>query len=104
MRVVFPPEQIVVLPAMLAVAPEVTVTTTVSVAFPHEVVAVTTYVVVVAGVATGLEIFGLLSPVAGDHAYEVPPEALSVVLAELQIVTLGPAEITPEVVTVTITG
>ena len=63
----FPPAQIVVLPAMLAVAPDVTVTTTVAVAFPHEVVAVTTYVVVDAGVATGFEIFGLLNPVAGDQ-------------------------------------
>jgi hypothetical protein len=65
--VVKSPTQMVVLPEMLAVTVEVTVTTTVSVAWPQDVVAVTTYVVVEAGEATGLEIFGLLRPVAGVH-------------------------------------
>ena len=68
MSVVFPPAQIVVFPEILAMVDEFTVTMTVSVAFPQEVVAVQTYVVVDAGVATGFEILGLLNPVAGDQA------------------------------------
>ena len=102
--VVLPPVQIVVLGETAATIEELIFTITVSVAFPQEVTPVQTYVVVVAGVATGFEIFGLLNPVAGDHAYDVPPDAESVVLDEGQIVTSGLTEITPFNVTVTTTG
>ena len=56
---------------------------------------------VAAGVATGLEIFGLLSPVAGDHEYAEPPEALSVVFVPVQMVELIPGGTTGVEVTVT---
>ena len=89
---------------MLAVRDEFTVTTTVSFAFPQEEATVTTYVVVETGFAIGFEIFGLFNPVVGDHAYPVPPEAVSVVFPPLQMVTSGPAETAGEEVTVTIIG
>jgi hypothetical protein len=37
---------------------------------PLESVTVKVYVVVIAGLATGLAIFGLFSPAAGDQLYE----------------------------------
>ena len=61
------PEQMVVFPEMDRVKDEFTVTITVSVAFPQIDVTVTTYVFVDTGVATGFEMFGLLSPAAGDQ-------------------------------------
>ena len=36
---------------------------------PSRVVIVNVYVVVTSGLATGFEMFGLLSPVEGDHEY-----------------------------------
>jgi hypothetical protein len=45
-----------------------------------EAVAESVYVVVAAGVAIGLAMFGLFSPTDGLHAYAVPPEPLRVVL------------------------
>jgi hypothetical protein len=47
---------------------------------PFALVTVTIYVAVDAGVAKGFEIFALLNPVAGDHAYIVPPEACNCAL------------------------
>ena len=104
MSVVFPPEQMVVLGEIVAVKDEFTVTITVSFAGPQGETTVTTYVVVETGVATGFEMFGLLRPVVGVHAYPVPPEAFSVVLPALQMVASGPADTTGEEVAVTITG
>ena len=104
MSVVFPPAQIVVFPEIEAVMDEFTFTITVSFAFPQEDVTVTTYVVVETGFAVGLEMFGLFNPAAGDHTYAVPPDALSVVVPPLQIVTSLPADAVPEFVTVTSTG
>jgi hypothetical protein len=65
--VVFPPAQMLVFPVMLGVSEDCTVTTTVLEPGPQGVVAVTTYVVVLEGFATGFEILGLLRPVVGDQ-------------------------------------
>ena len=55
-------------------------------------VAVKVYMVAVTGDASGVNILGLLSPVAGAHKTEFPfDEAASVVLLPSQIVTLLPA-------------
>lgn len=54
-------------------------------------VAVSVYVVVVAGVATGLAMFGLDNPVVGDQEYVVPPEAFKVVDCPAQMLTSLPA-------------
>jgi hypothetical protein len=94
----------VLLPEIVAVMEEVTSTTTVAVPGPQAVVAVTTYVVVEAGVAMGLEIVELLRPVAGDQEYEVPPPAVKEADPPLQIVVLGLMVTVGELVTVTSTG
>ena len=104
MRVVFPPAQMVVLPVMAGVRAATTSTTTVAVPGPQGVVTVTTYVVVETGLATGFEMAALLSPVAGDHEYEVPADAVSVVLPPVQMVVFGLAVTTGALVTVTNTG
>lgn len=53
------------------------------------VVPFTVYVIVAVGLATGFEIAGLLKLVAGVHAYEAAPLAVSVVLPPLQMVVLA---------------
>jgi hypothetical protein len=47
--------------------------------------------VVTVGDAAGLETVVLLNPVAGDHAYELPPLAFKVVLVLKQIAAGPPA-------------
>jgi hypothetical protein len=50
------------------------------------VVAVKVYVVVVVGLAVGLEIVALLKPVDGDHAYVTPATAVIPINAPLAFV------------------
>jgi hypothetical protein len=66
-NVVEVPEQIVTSEPAFAVGKAVTVTTTLSLAVPQLLVAVTVYVVVAPGFATGLLIFVELKPADGDH-------------------------------------
>ena len=69
-----------------------TVTDTASVAeHPFASVTITEYMVVDAGLATGLEIVVLLKPVEGLQLYVTPPDAESVVLVPLQMLTSDPA-------------
>jgi hypothetical protein len=55
------------------------------------VAAVTVYVVVTVGLATGLAIFVALNPADGVQLYVVPPVAVIVVEEPAQIATLLPA-------------
>ena len=67
-----------------------TVTVTCAVAVqPLASVPVTVYVVVEEGLAETLAPVVLLSPVAGDHAYELAPLAVSVAGKPLQIAVFG---------------
>jgi hypothetical protein len=50
-----------------------------AVSLQFKLVTVTVYVVVTVGVATGLEMFGLLNPADGDQLYADPPLAVRVV-------------------------
>ena len=45
------------------------------------------------GLAFGVEMFGLLSPVIGDHWYVLPPEAFNCMLEPVQISLSMPASI-----------
>ena len=72
-----------------------TVMVTESVAEPQPDI-VTVYVVVTVGLATGLAILGLLRPAAGDHEYDEPPEAESVVLLPAQIAVGALTETVPD--------
>ena len=65
-----------------------TVTETVVVLVHPPLVPTTVYVVVVVGLAVGLDAVVELSPVLGDQLYVLAPEAVSVVLNPLHIVTL----------------
>ena len=90
------------LPA-LATGNGFTVTIILSVDDPHEFDTVTMYVIVVVGLAIGLEIFVKFNPVVGDHKYVVPPDAINVVDVPLHIVTSLPALAMGNGFTVTIT-
>ena len=94
------------MPVPLAVTEGEGLTVTVTVVVPEHPpdVPVTVYVVVEAGLATGFEMFGLLSPVAGLQEYEVEaPLAVSVVLLPAQIVVVPDTVIVGIGFTVTVT-
>lgn len=98
------PLQIVTLALVVAVGTVFTVITTVDVAVqPLPFVTVTVYVVVAAGVATGLEIIELLKEPDGDQEYVPPPLATNVVEEPLQILAADPALETGKALTVTVT-
>src|SRR6218665_2049527 len=90
LSVVLPPAQMVTSgPAFATSASTVTVTASVPEHPPLE--AVTVYVVVAVGVATGLAMLALLNPVVGNHVYVVPPEAPSVAVPPQASVMSAPA-------------
>jgi hypothetical protein len=85
LSVVLPPLHIVTFEPAVTVGGGLTVTVTLALEEHPALVTVTVYVVVVVGLAEGLETVVLLNPVDGLQLYEVPPLAVSVTLPLLQI-------------------
>jgi hypothetical protein len=101
---VFPPLQMETGFPAFAVSEDCTVTVTWAVSVqPFAPVTVTVYVVVAVGDAVGLAPVVALKPVAGFHAYDVPPLAVKGVLFPVQIVTLFPALAFGKALTVIVT-
>jgi hypothetical protein len=89
--VVVLPLQIVLLNPTVMSGKGFTKTIIESIAVPQELVTARVYVVVIAGLATGFEMVGLLNPVIGVQAYVPFPDPFSVVLSPLHMVTSNPA-------------
>lgn len=98
------PEHIVGLTAVAVTTNEPTVIGTDAVALQAPFIAVTVYVVLVAGIAKTLSPVVTFNPVEGDHEYVVPPLATSVTESPVHIPAEGGVTVTVGVgVTVTVT-